>query len=353
MAYNYYRTITVDKTKVSASDKTDFTIGVIGTYAYLATIANGGNVTDASGNDIVFFSDINLTTKLSYECERYIATTGEVIFWIKIPTLSTSVDTVIYMAYGNGSITTFQGGARGDAWNSSYKVVLHLSDDINAIGYDSTVNANDFTNTNVTGIASKIGEGGNFYAANARLSRAGLAIPSSGHITFWWKTTSEPETQFIIGLMVRKASPLRTFDNNGQPFAGNSYWYGGFYNTTGGDDRSQNNAGTGLAANTWYKYDCIWTNGGATRMYRNGVAVGSFTATLDATWDTTSETTYVNYDSVSPVYGTAHYDEIRLSNVAHDVAWILTEYNNQNSPSTFYTVGAAVAVNQSKFFFKS
>ena len=34
-------------------------------------------------------------------------------------------------------------------------------------------------------------------------------------------------------------------------------------------------------------------------------------------------------------------DELRISNIARSVNWILTEYNNQNSPGTFYSVGAA------------
>lgn len=33
-------------------------------------------------------------------------------------------------------------------------------------------------------------------------------------------------------------------------------------------------------------------------------------------------------------------DEIRLSNVARSASWITAEYNNQSSPSTFYSVGS-------------
>jgi hypothetical protein len=32
-------------------------------------------------------------------------------------------------------------------------------------------------------------------------------------------------------------------------------------------------------------------------------------------------------------------DEFRVSNTARTASWIQTEYNNQNNPSTFYTVG--------------
>jgi hypothetical protein len=33
-------------------------------------------------------------------------------------------------------------------------------------------------------------------------------------------------------------------------------------------------------------------------------------------------------------------DEVHISNVALSNDWIKTEYNNQNSPGTFYTIGS-------------
>ena len=33
-------------------------------------------------------------------------------------------------------------------------------------------------------------------------------------------------------------------------------------------------------------------------------------------------------------------DEIRISNIARSTGWILTEYNNESSPSTFYSLGS-------------
>jgi hypothetical protein len=36
-------------------------------------------------------------------------------------------------------------------------------------------------------------------------------------------------------------------------------------------------------------------------------------------------------------------DEVRVSNIARSDDWIKTEYNNQSSPSTFYTVGSPVS----------
>jgi hypothetical protein len=38
-------------------------------------------------------------------------------------------------------------------------------------------------------------------------------------------------------------------------------------------------------------------------------------------------------------YGDIALDEVRISNIARPVDWITTGYNNQFSPSTFYSVG--------------
>jgi hypothetical protein len=33
-------------------------------------------------------------------------------------------------------------------------------------------------------------------------------------------------------------------------------------------------------------------------------------------------------------------DEVRVSNAVRSADWIATEYNNQSSPATFYTLGS-------------
>ena len=40
------------------------------------------------------------------------------------------------------------------------------------------------------------------------------------------------------------------------------------------------------------------------------------------------------------VFYSGSTDEFHLSNVARSADWITTEYNNQSSPQTFYTIGS-------------
>ena len=85
-ASEYARSITIDFTKVSATTQTDFPVLISGTYPYLAAIPTlGGKVANASGYDVGFYSDAGLTTKLKWETEKYVSTTGEVAYWVKVP----------------------------------------------------------------------------------------------------------------------------------------------------------------------------------------------------------------------------------------------------------------------------
>ena len=74
--YAYRRVITINQTKVTNSDLTDFPILVSGTYPYLATVANGGMVQSANGYDVIFTSDATGHTLLDFEIDGYNAITG-------------------------------------------------------------------------------------------------------------------------------------------------------------------------------------------------------------------------------------------------------------------------------------
>ena len=51
------------------------------------------NVHNPNGYDIIFVAGDD-TTKLDHEIEKYVATTGEIKMWVRILTLSHTVDTV-------------------------------------------------------------------------------------------------------------------------------------------------------------------------------------------------------------------------------------------------------------------
>ena len=68
--------------------------------------------------------------------------TGNLVAWVKIPTLSSTTDTIIYMYYGNAAAGT-QENPNG-VWDPGYVMVQHL-EEVSGIHEDSTLNNNDGT----------------------------------------------------------------------------------------------------------------------------------------------------------------------------------------------------------------
>ena len=138
--YNYSWTnrkaITVDHTKVSGN-LTNFPMLFSVTDANLKTVANGGSVGKADGTDILFTASDGVT-KLDHELEGYSSATGQVTAWVRLPSLSSSADTVVYVYYGNAAAADQQN--RTGVWDSNYKLVWHLGNGITLSGADSTSN---------------------------------------------------------------------------------------------------------------------------------------------------------------------------------------------------------------------
>ena len=66
------------------------------------------------------------TTKLSHEIEDYDSTNGDIVAWVKIPSLSSSSDTEIYMYYGCGTADNQQNAS--GVWDDDYVGVWHLTE---------------------------------------------------------------------------------------------------------------------------------------------------------------------------------------------------------------------------------
>jgi hypothetical protein len=106
--YQYRRTIVLGHANVPNTDQADFPVLISGVYSYLATVGSGGLVQSPNGYDIIFSSDPEGGSKLDHEIDSYDPVTGTVAFWVRIPTLSHTVDTIIYLFYGNPNITGSQ-----------------------------------------------------------------------------------------------------------------------------------------------------------------------------------------------------------------------------------------------------
>ena len=179
----YRKQITIDHTKVSGGvDLTDFPFLVnLGADADLAANAQ------ANGNDILFTS-ADGTTKLSHEIETYTSATGALIAWVNVPSLSVTVDTVLYIYYGNPGASNQQNPTA--VWDADYQGVWHLKEN-GALARDSTSHANNATSgTLPTQTAGAIGFGQAFDGSTQTVGipdTASLQIATDGTFSVWFK----------------------------------------------------------------------------------------------------------------------------------------------------------------------
>jgi hypothetical protein len=137
--FGYRKLITIQAGQVSGT-QTNFPVMInLASDAGLAANAR------PDGWDIAFTA-ADGTTQLSHEIESFNESTGALVAWVKIPSLSSSADTLIYMYYGDPSSPDQQNVA--GVWSSGYVAVWHLSEDPSGSPpqmLDSTSNNNDGT----------------------------------------------------------------------------------------------------------------------------------------------------------------------------------------------------------------
>jgi hypothetical protein len=330
--YSYRRTITIDHTKVPNTDQLNFPVLISGTYSFLATTGNGGNVTSANGYDIIFTSDSAGSTILNFEQEKYVATTGEVDYWVQIPTVSHSSDTVFYMFYGNANVNSFQSSPTA-AWDSNYMAVYHFADhSASTTVKESTANNVSGTanqNTSNTATAGQIDGAMAFNGTTDTVTANSSAINVSGSFSLeaWVNTPGNANPGTIL--------------TNAYAVGGNGYALHMYYSTptfeANGNNTYYNVSALAISANAWHQV--VGTRSGTLlSIYVDGVL--SATATGASSTPANNTLNIGNYGGSGEYFG-GTLDEMRISSTALSADWITTEYNNQSSPSTFYSVGSA------------
>ena len=336
--WGYYKSITIDHTKVDAT-LTDYPLTlVISSDNDLRTTANSGHIENtasggASGSvtvpaDLVFGSTDDCSTTYDHEIETYDASTGELVAHVRIPSLSESSDTTLYMCYGDSSVTTSQEDVNG-VWDSDYVGVWHMGEG-GGTAYDSTSNGNDATDhASATGTDGQIGDGQEFDGSDDYMS-----VPDNGDfdglsylmVSFWGSISSS--AQSWAGLISKEVWDVRIDSDKKLAFR--------VYN-----DR-QAKSDDAINDGVWRHYIGVY-DGSEVGIYVDG---DTQTDTESKTGDAGSNSQDVTFGKLTYASGyelDGNLDEIRVSDIARSADWISTTYNNQSSPSTFYSISAEQA----------
>ncbi len=335
--YSFFRTVTVDKTKVPNTDQTNFAVLVKGTYAYLATVPNGGKAQNASGFDIGFFTTTGCATKLDWETDYYTDTTGDVAYWVRIPTLTTATDFVFYMCYDDATISTDQSNPNV-TWNSNYVGVYHLRDGVTLSGTGSTTTPLSLTNNSGTATAGQINGAAALNGTSGYLSNSTLGVSATPlTITGWVNASAGGGVVFSI---TKCSGGSGAFDGFYM-----EYELGTTFSATTASNTTFTKSSKTGSSGALHHVAAVFASATSRTIYVDGVA---------GTTDTTSKTPAATPDCWNAgafnltgsviAFFSGSLDEMRVNQSALSADWITTEFNNQSSPSTFYAIGAETPV---------
>ena len=241
-------------------------------------------------------------TSLNFETESYSSSTGALVDWVNVPSLSAG--SVIYVCYGNGAVSTDQSHPSA-TWNSNYVAVYHFptspTGTINI--YDSTSNGNNGTNSGSTAATGEI-DGGASFSGGSILDSSPNNFPTIGGtqtLSAWYKVSSNPgSAQDLMALLTSPQADATQFRLNSPNFEV-SEWGGSIAISA-----------TMPSAGSWH-YVVFTNNGSTNNLYIDGASVASNSNALQSG---AVGTFYMSsYDGFDESF-TGNLDEARVSNTA-------------------------------------
>jgi hypothetical protein len=368
--YTYYRAITVTSTtSIASGTNANFPMLFSGTYPWLEASSTGGgagriqNLTTAPNGsqepaDLIFTTSTpsasgsawNCGASLNFESESYTSSTGAINDWVNVPSLA--ANQVIYACYGSSGTTADQSHP-SSTWDVNYQGVWHFPNGTTLSGNDSTANGNNGTVNGATATTGAV-DGASAFNGSSNITTPYLQNAVTAYtMEAWIKDSDTSNIQPIIQDRGSGAGlSLSLF------LVGNGACGGSCGGSTGdlmvGVDSNAIFVGvygsTALTDGTWHDVVATWAAPSGTT-----VAPSQFALYVDGTKaSVTSDSlagspaspftgnggTVLGYHQAWSEYFTGSMDEVRISTIVRSPSWILTEYNNQKSPSTFYAVGS-------------
>jgi hypothetical protein len=320
-------------------------------YPLFVSLDNDDALRDHARGDgfDIAFTDAN-GISLDYERETYVGSTGHLLAWVRIPTLTANTDALFYMTYGNAQQTIDQ-QHRTATWASNYKGVWHLDD---SALHDST--ANNITATSANGLAlgaAMIGNGATFTQPDASATTfPQLTIPAStafdpvattGTISLWVKY-ADPTANHYQTLMTNNVY------SDGLSWASDSSGGHYFYPWTG--DANDFDLGPSPFTGQWQyltvTYDFTASTPDA-KLYIDGTPMVITVRNIPTLWTRVATLGdwiwgWTPAFTPTPSNFTGQIDEIRIQNSARSAQFIKAESANLHAPSSFYTLGTPEAL---------
>jgi hypothetical protein len=279
---------------------------------------------------------------MNWDVEKYTASTGELYAWVKIPSLLAAGKT-IYVCYGDSSISSFQGGSTGSNFDSSSKIVYHMTDSGSTLT-DSSSSGNNGTKKSST--EPTLTTSGMFGSAQTFVGVANSAtndyatfpasVPNSNNWTIeWWGN--------------QNANPAHTpgqenvfFQHTSQNIGAGYFWFpNGTLKWRNDFNTGQSPTASGTASTANWHYIAFVRNGDSMNIFLDGVA-GTAKTGFGTSNDSFIGIGYSGSASTNWNSFNGPLDEIRLSNTNRTSDQITISYNTESDPINFETFGSEI-----------
>jgi len=263
---------------------------------------------------------------------------------VNVSSLSSTADTVLYLYYGNPSCSNQQNPE--GVWNSSFMMVQHLNE-TSGTCYDSTNHNNDGTpvgglNQNAVG---KIDGADSFNGVNSAYfvrDKGSLAGFTKGlTLSLWVKFNNITARQGILNKWASSGNARAyVFEYQVHASYGKVLLFSATDNAAASPQYYQYSA-FAPTVGVWYHIAAVWTPGLHAQMYVNGVlaTMKEQGSPISSIYNNTLDPLFIGSLINNSRVLNGSIDEARVTKIARSVGWLTTEYNNQNNPTTFYTIG--------------
>ncbi len=280
------------------------------------------------GYDILFTS-LDGKNKLNHEIElfdkNYNSTHAHLIAWIKV-NLSSVSNNVFYMYYNNSNSANQQNPSK--VWDSNYMMVQHLEETGTGSRVDSTSNGRNMTSAGYEGdeaITGKVDGADNLDGSNDMLNSTSNFMSNLGSFTLegwiypraWGSRVSLYGQNDVTEFFIDGTNTVMIWTSGGGSTS-TSYTYG---------------------VNSWHHVVAVGTGTNLTLYFDGSPASSGGSST--ASYGSSAYFVKIGEGVVdaSGGYFNGTFDEIRVSNTSRSPVWINASFQNQNNPSSFYTLG--------------
>ena len=331
-SYLYFKSITISSAKID-EDLVDFPV-----YINIVDDADmyGNVLTNIS--DIAFFDSSN-NTQFNHEIVSY-SLAGNVVnaeIIVNITSVSSSVDTVLYLYYGDSDGVYNQDGYNAeDVWDSDFLGVWHMDDDHNNLANDSTSNNNDLTlvNTPTVTVGGISGSCITFEASNSEYAYHNTLLdsfPSTCTYEVWVKEDSFSGNHRILRKVTINSADAFSINANNAPDT--------YKISVEGSEQGaiETVSSLGIPEGSWEYISTVYNGAGQKANIIHNRTVDTTSSTVNTIRDGTYDDFKVAGDSS---YLDGKIDELRVSQTVRNDSWRNATYENFANYSNFISWGS-------------